>query len=30
VAAAVAYLASTWTGYMTGEVLDLNGGMLMD
>ncbi|MFP3903308.1 MAG: SDR family NAD(P)-dependent oxidoreductase [Armatimonadota bacterium] len=30
VAAAVAYLASDVAGYITGEVLDLNGGHLMD
>ncbi len=30
VAAAVAFLASELAGYITGEVLDLNGGMLMD
>lgn len=30
VAAAVAFLASDLAGYITGEVLDINGGMLMD
>ncbi|MFO7945313.1 MAG: SDR family oxidoreductase, partial [Armatimonadota bacterium] len=30
VAGAVAYLASDLAGYITGEVLDLNGGHLMD
>jgi len=30
VAAAVAFLASDLAGYITGEVLDLNGGLLMD
>ncbi len=30
VAAAVAYLASDLAGYITGETLDVNGGMLMD
>jgi len=30
VAAAVAFLASDLAGYITGETLDLNGGMLMD
>lgn len=30
VAAAVAFLASELAGYITGEVLDLNGGLLMD
>ncbi len=30
VAAAVAYLASDLAGYITGEILDVNGGMLMD
>jgi 3-oxoacyl-[acyl-carrier protein] reductase len=30
VAAAVAFLASDLAGYITGEVLDINGGLLMD
>ncbi len=30
IAAAVAFLASDMAGYVTGEVFDLNGGMLMD
>ena len=30
VAAAVAFLASAHAGYITGETLDINGGMLMD
>ena len=30
VAAAVAYLASDLAGFITGEVLDINGGLLMD
>ncbi|HCU38227.1 MAG TPA: 3-oxoacyl-ACP reductase, partial [Armatimonadetes bacterium] len=30
VAAAAAFLASDLAGYITGEVFDLNGGMLMD